>query len=200
VKLNPKVQLSMIPHMDYPLGIENLRMGMLRFVVKTSHMLQMQNDGYVTHPELWNDSWLGYDFIGSPWLNWRIEERYRNRYRVGCVGFSLKSVKFMDAVVDVWRRGYEMPKYTVYGDVWEARYIRGILENDYGIVFAPVMEAIKFSIEVQGEEWAGWKDEQSFGFHELDPIEGVNPGRKKVDSVEGDVITLEGEANGTRIE
>jgi hypothetical protein len=191
VRLNPKVEFSIIPHLDYPLGVETLRGsgGLVRYVVRTSHALFMQNDGYIIHPELWQDSWLGYDLIAPPWPDNHLWVGDVDKQKVGCGGFILKSVKFMDAVADVWRRGYVMTDFPPYGDVWEARYIRGILEKDYGMVFAPIMEALKFGVEAVGDEWSGWTDDKSFGFHGF-KRKGANPVRTKVAPVEGDAIEL----------
>lgn len=33
----------------------------------TTHMLKCTWDGFVLNPHLWDDSWLNYDMIGSPW-------------------------------------------------------------------------------------------------------------------------------------
>jgi hypothetical protein len=193
VRLNPKVEFSIIPHLDYPLGVETLRGsgGLVRYVVRTSHALFMQNDGYIIHPELWQDSWLGYDLIAPPWLTGNCWPEHVNR-RVGSGGLQLKSAKFMNAVANVWRRGYAMDAVMCASDIWECRCIRGILEKDYGIVFAPVMEAVKFGVEAVGDEWAGWTDDKSFGFHDC-KCPGANPGRTMVVLKEGDVIALEGE-------
>ena len=37
--------------------------------VNTDFILQVHYDGYVVHPELWNDEFIKYDYIGSPWPN-----------------------------------------------------------------------------------------------------------------------------------
>ncbi len=35
--------------------------------IDTEFCLFIHGDGFVIHPELWQDSWLDYDFIGAPW-------------------------------------------------------------------------------------------------------------------------------------
>ena len=38
----------------------------LREYVKTEHLLLVHADGFVVHPECWDDRFLDYDYIGSP--------------------------------------------------------------------------------------------------------------------------------------
>lgn len=52
--------------------------------VRTSHMLSIQWDSWVVHPEAWTDDFLRYDYIGAPW--W-----YKDGLNVGNGGFSLRS-------------------------------------------------------------------------------------------------------------
>ena len=39
----------------------------LQDYVKTDYMLLVHADGFVVHPECWEDEFLKYDYIGSPW-------------------------------------------------------------------------------------------------------------------------------------
>lgn len=60
----------------------------------TSHVLVMQLDGYITHPELWNNDWLQYDYIGAPWMPGH------QPCAVGNGGFSLRSRRFQEWLSD----------------------------------------------------------------------------------------------------
>ncbi len=39
----------------------------LKDYIRTEHMLLVHADGFVVHPECWDDRFLQYDYIGSPW-------------------------------------------------------------------------------------------------------------------------------------
>lgn len=56
--------------------------------VKTSQFLMLHTDGFIIHPELWNDEWLTYDYIAAPWPDGTI----------GGGGFSLRSIKLASHV------------------------------------------------------------------------------------------------------
>ena len=67
--------------------------------VETSHCLLIQHDSWVIRPEMWNDDWLKFDYIGAPW------PYSSNSYittegvhiRVGNGGFSLRSKRILEA-------------------------------------------------------------------------------------------------------
>lgn len=118
-------------------------------LISTSHALIIQHDGYVLRPEAWNPKWLGYDYIGAPW------EWYKDEYKVGNGGFSLRSKKLMDLVLEL------APNNPHPEDDVICRQLRPELEKR-GIKFAPLDVARKFSIEgYQGQTaYSG-----QFGFH-----------------------------------
>lgn len=55
--------------------------------VKTSHCLVIQNDGYIINPLEWDDYFLNFDYMASPWLNLQGIG--------GNGGFSLRSKKLL---------------------------------------------------------------------------------------------------------
>lgn len=118
----------------------------------TSHALVFQWDGFVINPSLWTDEFLEYDYIGAPW-------GFHDDMNVGNGGFSLRSKKLYEALgsIDFDMRmpdGSLMPE-----DAFLCRgSVRPILENKFGIRFAPQNLARQFSMEYVG---AG----RSFGFH-----------------------------------
>lgn len=76
-------------------GIEDYNRIMLRELVhhvRTSHVLIMQWDGFITDPDQWRDEFLRWDYIGAPW--------YHGGHpgRVGNGGFSLRSLKLLKAL------------------------------------------------------------------------------------------------------
>lgn len=60
--------------------------------LKTSHILSIQWDSWVTHPSAWTDEFLQYDYIGAPW-GW-----YNDNYNVGNSGFTLMSRNLMEFI------------------------------------------------------------------------------------------------------
>ena len=61
----------------------------------TSHVLLGQDHAYILHPEVWDDNWLKFDYIGSPWgivPNAYIANNGEIS-RVGNGGFSIRSKK-----------------------------------------------------------------------------------------------------------
>lgn len=64
--------------------------------VKTGHLLLIQDDGYVLHPECWTDEFFNYDYIGSP-SPFKIGLRDELVFNGG---FSLRSKKFLELCSD----------------------------------------------------------------------------------------------------
>lgn len=121
--------------------------------IKTSHFLVIQYDGFVINPELWNNDWLNYDYIGAPW--W-YEER-----NVGNGGFSLRSLRSSKIVKEIAGKNCH-PE-----DDYICRTLRPQLEKK-GIKFAPEEVAEKFSIELNAKHPIFKND--TFGFHGLNLI------------------------------
>jgi hypothetical protein len=110
-----------------------------------SHVLVIQWDSFITHPELWLDEFLEYDYIGPVWP-------HHPRTPVGNGGFSLRSVKLLQAIK---RPGFikrHPEDYCICADN------REFLEKECGIQFAPIHIAEQFAVE--RSEW-----HDAFGFH-----------------------------------
>lgn len=116
--------------------------------IDTSHGLIIQFDGYVINPELWNDEWLNYDYIGAPW--------WYDKHNVGNGGFSLRSKKLMEAV-----NSFETVLHPE--DDFICRLSRITLEQYFDIKFAPVDVAKVFSYEPNHKREPFNND--TFGFH-----------------------------------
>jgi len=130
--------------------------------VQTSHMLMVQTHAYILHPELWDDNWLVYDFIGAPWQERPefISVSTGEMVRVGNGGFSLRSKKLLDlplklnlpVVID---RGYSSDDGLI-----NSYYRKIFLDN--GIKYPSVDVAAKFAFENIVPENIGIIP---FGFH-----------------------------------
>lgn len=98
---------------------------------QTSHVLTIQYDGFPIDPDMWQDEYLKYDYIGAPWPH--------QGYAVGNGGFSLRSTAMM-RLLD--KNGIlETPE-----DHYICISSKGYLEGN-GFKFAPASLAHQFSFE-----------------------------------------------------
>ena len=116
--------------------------------IKTSHCLIIQWDGFVVHPENWNDTFLNYDYIGAPW-------KKKDGDVVGNGGFSLRSKKILTAL----KSDEVVPFHPEDECICVTN--RKFLEEKWGIIFSPVYIAATFSFEFSNY------NKQQFGFHGL---------------------------------
>jgi glycosyltransferase involved in cell wall biosynthesis len=131
-----------------------------RFVIKelnnyiyTDFVLMIQYDGFIINPDAWTDEFLKYDYIGAKW-HW-----YHDGFNIGNGGFSLRSKRLMQALMDESINASSVE----YGeDTLICRTYRSLLENKYGIKFAPEALADRFSYE--RSQFTG---HHPFGFHGL---------------------------------
>lgn len=130
--------------------------------VDTEHCILIHADGYITHPELWKDEWLQYDYAGSPWPLPNDEFSYRDRngtiQRVGnSVG--LRSKKLLDLPKMLGMEWKPFHGYT-NEDGYIAVNMRHTFE-DAGCKFMPFEEALLFGRETALLEYTG----DTFLFH-----------------------------------
>jgi predicted O-methyltransferase YrrM len=105
--------------------------------IQTEFCFSVHHDGFVINPELWDDKFLKYDYIGAPWpINTHFT---MNGTRVGNGGVSIRSKKLMEYVKTIPLRGHE--------DVVICVNLRSHLESK-GYTFAPLEVAAKFSVEL----------------------------------------------------
>lgn len=150
---DPRITVKAIQPLQ---GIEDYS----RFMVKeigqhfsTTHVLVVQWDGFVVNPERWEDDFLNYDYIGAPWVN--------SRYAVGNGGFSLRSRKLVDALQDPEVCFFDPEDYAICD-----RY-HDLLVTRYGIRFAPVSVASRFSCETYQPP------QPTFGVHGIGSVHWV---------------------------
>jgi hypothetical protein len=115
--------------------------------------LIFQDDGFILNPELWDDNFYNYDYIGAPWplyIGWPEEGK-----QVGNGGFSLRSRKFTSV-------SSKLPGSYDNEDTYILMTHREVLmENN--IKIAPLEVARKFAIENYLDE--NHTIDKCFGFH-----------------------------------
>lgn len=145
--------------------------------IKTSHALIVQADGYVLNPNVWNESFLSYDYIGAPW---KISENayidpFGNHQRVGNGGFSLRSKRLLE-IPKSTEIPWEINDNPFYNHMGVGLYSEDgniCVHNRHlfevaGCIFAPLDVAMSFSVEQKVAEYDG---RTTFGFHKKIPTE-----------------------------
>jgi hypothetical protein len=127
----------------------NLVLGGLLPFVDTSHVLIVQWDGFVLHPQAWDPAFLECDYLGAPW------GRAQHGHWVGNGGFSLRSRRLLQALMQpALRARWHHPE-----DICIAQTLRDALQAQHGIRFGDLALARRFAYE--NEPPPG----PCFGFH-----------------------------------
>lgn len=139
--------------------------------IHTDHIINIHYDGFCVNNQYWSDEFLEYDYIGSPtFRDWTplantlrehdLYDRTPQGWYNGGGGFTLRSKKLLRALQDsridtvLSNRNFQRCE-----DVTISVKFREILENDYGIKFAPMDLSLKWCTELlTGLPY-------SFGFH-----------------------------------
>ena len=123
--------------------------GMLEHV-NTEHIIFQQWDAMAYDGTKWTDEFLNFDYIGAVWP-WEPEGR-----NVGNGGFSLRSRRLMEATAD--------QRITLIDneDAVFCKHHRALLENEFGVKFAPTQLARQFSHEIAE---GTFQYTEGFGFH-----------------------------------
>ncbi len=155
------IKVINIEKLDYK-GYNHYILYRVKDHIKTDFALLVQNDGYVLHPDKWDDKFFEYDYIGAPWIEGMHFTKSGKNIRVGNGGFSFRSKKLLNAFADL-----KLPFTDNGTGFWHEDgnicvYYRDELEN-YGVKFAPVEIASQFSRETKCEGW----QRKPFGFHNL---------------------------------
>ena len=133
--------------------------------IETDHVLNVQYDGFVINPQVWNPDWLQYDYIGAPFPPfYRNRENIDEIVRVGNGGFSLRSKKFISTFSDlnlpIMRDGLT----GIAEDHQQCCMYHSTFVNA-GIKYAPVEVAVNFSHENFTLTEEVKKEITPFGFH-----------------------------------
>jgi hypothetical protein len=135
--------------------------------IETDFILLIHWDGFVINPEKWSKEFLRYDYIGSPWPNFKkilpqlVKQYSDNKYRVGN-SVSIRSKKLLQIPSQVklnWNDDGAIANF--HEDGYLCVHKREELEK-YGIKFAPFDLACKFGREYTFEEN---RDIKPFIFH-----------------------------------
>lgn len=128
--------------------------------IDTSHLLIIQHDGVLQNPQAWNPEWLEYDFIGAVW------HFGDPNHPVGNGGFALNTKRLRQITKDD-QEIYPMNEHGVNFHKEEdhviCRIFGNYLRTKYGIKFAPIEVAEKFSIEGWGNPDPVYRSQ--FGYH-----------------------------------
>lgn len=132
--------------------------------IDTSHVLVVQNDGYVVNPDSWQNLFLDYDYIGAPWPLPQDSFSYRDPegqiQRVGNGGFSLRSKRILEGAEKL-----DLEWKAFSGFYHEDGFFSCHHKKDYenlGCKYAPIEVAARFSHESYISEFDGILP---FGFH-----------------------------------
>ena len=132
--------------------------------INTEYILLIHEDGFVVNPQSWDDSWLGYDFIGSPFPLPKDPISYRDSTgRIIRVGnsVSLRSRRLLDAPRKLGLRWENFDGNFPHEDGFLCVQHRRALET-YGIKYAPLEIAARFGRETNLPEH---QDIEPFVFH-----------------------------------
>ena|SRR3990167_9583558 len=164
------IKVIKVEKLDYKGYNEFVAMELWRYI-NTSYCLLVQNDGYIINPEKWTDEFLNWDYIGSVWPIPPKEDKISYRtpsgrlVRVGNGGFSFRSKKLLEAPSKLGLEFTDMGSGFPHEDGFLCVHKRRELES-YGIKFAPLSIAVRFSRELPIPEGEGI---EPFGFHRYKP-------------------------------
>ena len=137
----------------------------LKNYINTQHCLTIQYDGFVLHPDKWNEEWLQYDYIGAPWPPFYVNrENTEQLVRVGNGGFSLRSNKFLNMFTKLNLPLYRDDLVGIAEDHQQCCMYHDTYVNN-GIKFAPVEVAKYFAHENHALTPETTRDIRPFGFH-----------------------------------
>jgi tetratricopeptide (TPR) repeat protein len=145
-KIRPTAYWTKVPEMNHKEYSEWFWY-VLPHQIKTSHFIIAQWDGWIVNPELWDDAFLQYDYIGAPW--------WHDTFNVGN-GVGLRSKRLMEYV------SLHRHEFPLEGDEDNliCRVYRPALEAA-GFKWAPEDVAARFSFE----RTRSAENAKSFMFH-----------------------------------
>ena len=143
----PGVEYIQAPPIKTTKDYSDLLLTGLRQYVAGIHVLIIQWDSFILHPELWTNDFLQYDYIGAVWP-------HHPDTPVGNGGFSLRSVKLLEALESPVINKRHPEDFCICVDN------KVTLENQFSVRFAPVQVAEQFAVE--RSDW-----HPAFGFHGL---------------------------------
>ena len=164
--LSNNIKLELCPKIESSNQYSQFIFSKLNEYIKTEYCLIIQHDGWIIHPEKWDNSWLQYDYIGAPWADScfcgsvYLCPVTGEHIRVGNGGFSLRSKKLLEIPSK-----YNLPLTEERGYYHEDDNICLFHRKKFlelGIKYAPIQVAARFSHETPIPEINGITP---FGFH-----------------------------------
>lgn len=141
----PEINYVQAPRIKTTADYSDLLLKGIDQYVIGSHVLVMQWDSFVIHPELWSDEFLKYDYIGPIWP-------HHPDTPVGNGGFSLRSMKLLQAIKQPGFIQKHPEDYCI------CAVNKAFLEDQCDVHFASITVAEQFAVE--RSEW-----HPAFGFH-----------------------------------
>ena len=133
--------------------------------IDTNHALNVQYDGFIINPQIWNPGWLEYDYIGAPFPPfYRNRENVDEIVRVGNGGFSLRSKKFINLFSELNLPILRDGLTGIAEDHQQCCMYHSTYKNA-GIKYAPVEVAVNFAHENFTLTEEVKKEITPFGFH-----------------------------------
>lgn len=125
--------------------------------IDTDFVLTIQSDGFIINPQLWNDKFLEYDYIGAPWPWHNV---------CGNGGFSLRSKKFLktSSKLKYIKDHHEYENCPEDNFLCLDSYNRKFMVSNQ-IKFADINTALQFSFEHPIQQYPLHTIKNSFGFH-----------------------------------
>lgn len=118
--------------------------------INTPYLLIVQHDGWILNPNVWDDSWYGYDYLGSN-VTWMDKKG-------GNGGFSFRSKRSLIIGNKVIEKGKEHPEDAAYSAISRKKTGFRIELEKRGLVFADKDTQRRFGCN--RKKWCG-----SFGHH-----------------------------------
>ena len=139
--------------------------------IDTDYCIGVQWDSSIINPDLWDDDFLNFDYIGAPWPN---VPYYINR--VGNGGFALRSKRFLQISAELTYDPYHY-EYKCAPEDWFICVKNYGYMFERGIRFADPLTASRFSVESPLPEKPYDRHRletyKSFGFHYDKNIAGM---------------------------
>ncbi len=146
----PQYKTVEIPKIATIEEYNRIMLGMVPQTAETDFVLVIQFDGFILNGTAFVPNFFDFDYIGAVWPDYPF-------MRVGNGGFSWRSRKLLDAVMEL--APLRPPGQAE--DLFICRTLRPLLEARYGCVFADEGTARLFSYEIVPEV------RPAFGFHGL---------------------------------
>ncbi|UZR92531.1 DUF5672 family protein [Chondrinema litorale] len=166
------IDFYIIPSIDIQ-GYNHFILKELSQYIETDYSLLVQTDGFILRPELWQDSFLDYDFIGAAlpdddsWLSIQPNNFVEAFKKVRCSepyaylqngGFSLRSKKLLELCTKLNISDFTIPEDDVINLFYRNEFLK------HNIKFAPLEVATQFAVENPVGD-SKFSLDQSFGFH-----------------------------------